>query len=336
MSGPRVHSCSMTQHPVLFALNAAREFGDKVALHLGQPLSPHEEHDFDDGEHKSRPLANVRGRDVFVVQSLHADAAQSVNDKLCRLLFFIGALKDASAASVNAVVPYLAYARKDQKSKPRDPVTTRYVARMFEAVGTDRIVTLDVHNLAAFENAFRCGTEHLQANGLFVDHFVPLLGSSEAVVVSPDAGGIKRAEKFRQRLAAALGRPVAAAFAEKHRSGNVLSGELIVGDVQGRCAIILDDLISTGSTIARTVKACRSLGAASVYATASHGLFVGDAAQVLADDALDGIVVTDTVPPFRLGEGKARGKLTVLSTAPLFAEAIRRIHEGGSIVELLG
>ena len=324
------------QDPCLFALDASREFGEKVALQLGLPLCPQEERSFEDGEHKARPLANVRGRGVFVTHSLHADATQSVNDKLCRLLFFIGALKDASAACVTAVVPYLAYARKDQKSKPRDPVTTRYVARMFEAVGTDRVVTLDVHNLAAFQNAFRCATDHLRADGLFVDHFVPLLGRQEAVVVSPDAGGIKRAERFRQRLAAALGRPVAAAFAEKHRSGGVLSGELIVGDVQGRCAIILDDLIGTGSTIARTVKACRSLGATSVYAAASHGLFVGDAAQLLADDALTGIVVTDSVPPFRLGDGKARAKLIVLSSTRLFAEAIRRIHEGGSIVELLG
>lgn len=324
------------QDPCLFALDATRKFGEEVALHLGLQLSPHEEQGFDDGEHKARPLANVRGRDVFVLHSLHSDAGQSVDDKLCRLLFFISALKDASAASVTAVVPYLAYSRKDQQSKPRDPVTTRYVARMFEAAGTDRVVTLDVHNLAAFQNAFRCVTEHLRADGLFVRHFVPLLRAGEAVVVSPDAGGIKRAERFRQRLSDALGRPVAAAFAEKHRNGNVLTGELIVGDVQGRCAIILDDLISTGSTIARTVKACRSLGAASVYAAASHGLFVGDAAQLLADDALTGIVVTDSVPPFRLSEGKVRAKLTVLSCAHLFAEAIRRIHEGGSIVELLG
>ena len=163
----RAYTLAMTQDPVLFALDATREFGEKVALHLGLPLSPHEEQGFDDGEHKSRSLVNVRGRDVFVVHSLHSDAAQSVNDKLCRLLFFIGALKDASAASVTAVVPYLAYARKDQKSKPRDPVTTRYVARMFEAAGTDRVVTMDVHNLAAFQNAFRCPTEHLEANTQF-------------------------------------------------------------------------------------------------------------------------------------------------------------------------
>lgn len=320
---------------LLFALDATRTFGETVSRQLGVELSPHEERVFEDGEHKARPLVNVRGRDVFVVQSLHGDDRQTVNDKLCRLLFFIGGLKDASAACVTAIVPYLGYARKDQKSQIRDPVTTRYVAAMFEAVGTDRIVTMDVHNLAAYQNAFRCRTDHLQATGLFAAYFVPLVGDHEVVVVAPDAGGIKRSEKFRLRLSHDLGRPVAAAFAEKHRSKGVVSGELIVGDVQGKCAIIVDDLISTGTTIARTVKACVARGATQVFAAASHGLFVGDAPQVLADDALTQIVVTDTVPPFRLPAGKVRDKLVVLDGATLFADAIRRIHIGGSISELL-
>lgn len=193
--------------PCLFALASTRPWGEAVATHLGQPLQPHEECAFEDGEHKARPLASVRGRDVYVLQSLYGDADQSPSDKLCRLLFFIGALKDVDAASVTAVVPYLAYARKDLRSKARDPVTTRYVASMFEAAGTTRVLTLDVHNLAAYQNAFRCGTEHLEATGLFVAHFLPLLAGREVVVVSPDAGGIKRAESFRLRLAAALGRP---------------------------------------------------------------------------------------------------------------------------------
>lgn len=319
----------------LFALDASHDFGQRIAHRLGIALSPHEEREFEDGEHKTRSLANVRGRDVFVVQSLYQDSEQSVNDKLCRLLFFIGALKDASAASVTAVVPYLAYARKDQKSKSRDPVTTRYVAGMFEAVGTDRVITLDVHNVAAYQNAFRCRTDHLQAQGLFAAHFAALLGDRQAVVVSPDAGGIKRADRFRQRLEQVLGRPVAAAFAEKHRSEGVVRGELIVGDVQGRCAIIIDDLISTGGTIARTVKACRELGATAVYAAASHGLFVGDAGRLLADEGLTGLVVTDSVPPLRLGEGTAWRKLVLLSSANLFGDAIQRIHGGGSITQLL-
>ena len=305
-----------------------------MAHRLGIALSPHEEREFEDGEHKSRPLVNVRGRDVFVVQSLYGEGGQSVNDKLCRLLFFIGALKDASAARVTAVVPYLAYARKDQRSTARDPVTTRYVAGMFEAVGTDHVVTMDVHNLAAYENAFRCRTDHLRAEGLLVAYFAPLLQGREVVVVSPDAGGIKRAERFRQRLARALERPVAAAFAEKHRSEGVVRGELIVGDVAGRCAIILDDLIATGTTIARTVKACQARGATTIHAAASHGLFVGDAPQLLADEALTGIVVTDSVPPFRLGQGQAAAKLVVLSGIDLFAQAVLCIHDGGSLTQL--
>ena len=320
----------------LFALYASRDFGAAVARHLELALSPHEEREFEDGEHKSRPLVSVRGRDAFVVQSLYADDRQSVNDKLLRLLLFIGALKDAGAASVTAMVPYLAYARKDQKSKPRDPVTTRYVAAMFEAVGTDRVVTMDVHNLAAFQNAFRCRTDHLQANGLFVAHFAPLVGERPVVVVSPDAGGIKRAERFRERLERTLGRPVAAAFAEKHRNEDVVSGDMMVGPVAGRCAVIIDDLIGSGTTIARTAKACRDRGATAVYAAASHGLFVGQAPQLLGGDTLDGLVVTDTVPPFRLGSTPAAGKLALLPASRLFAEAIRRLHAGDSLSELEG
>jgi ribose-phosphate pyrophosphokinase len=206
---------------------------------------------------------------------------------------------------------------------------------MFEAVGTDRIVTLDVHNLAAYQNAFRCGTDHLEATGLFVAHFVPVVGQREVVVVSPDAGGIKRAESFRLRLAAALGRPVAAAFAEKHRSQGVVSGELLVGEVEGRVAIVIDDLIGAGTTIQRTAAACRERGATEVHAAASHGLFVAAAPQLLAHEALAGIVVTDSVPPFRLPAGAVRDKLVVLPTAPLFAQAIACMHGGGSLTALL-
>lgn len=321
--------------PLLFAHQASRPWAQAVASRLQLPLSPHEERDFEDGEHKSRPLVNVRGRDVFVLHALHGPGPLSVNDRLCRLLFFIGALKDASAASVTAVLPCLAYARKDRKTKARDPVTTRYVATLFEAVGTDRVVTMDVHNLAAYQNAFRCRSEHLEACRLFAAHFVPRIGSEPVAVVSPDAGGIKRAERFREVLAAALGRPVGAAFAEKYRSQGVVSGDLIVGDVAGRQAIILDDLIATGGTLARTARACRGLGATRVHAAATHGLFAGDAARVLADEALSSLVVTDSVPPPAWPPGPVRDKLSVVPTDALFAEAIRRIHGGGSLVELL-
>jgi len=319
---------------LVFALEASSGFGRRVAGHLGMELAPHEERRFEDGEHKARPLQSVRGRDVFVLHSLYGDGAASANDKLCTLLFFIGALNDAGAARVTAVAPYLAYARKDRRTKPRDPVTTRYVAALFEAVGADAVMTMDVHNLAAYQNAFRCLTVNLEARPLFIAHCVKTLAGRDPVVVSPDAGGIKRAEAFREDLARALNVPVGMAFAEKYRSEGSVSGSMLVGDVCGRDAIIVDDLISSGTTIARTAHACSKHGAGRVMALASHGLFAAGAAQALAEPALAQIVVTDTVPPFRLPAGPVRDKLTVLDSTALFAEAIRRLHEGRSLSEL--
>jgi ribose-phosphate pyrophosphokinase len=319
----------------LFALNASRAFGERVAARLGLSLASHEERDFEDGEHKARPLESVRGRDVYVVQSLYGDAEQTVNDKLIRLLFFVGALRDASAGRVTAVVPYLCYARKDRKTKTRDPVTSRYVAQLFEAAGVDRVVTLDVHNLAAYQNAFHCRTEHLEARRLFAEHVAARVRGEGIVVVSPDIGGVKRAEAFRDTLSRRLGRPVASAFMEKRRSEGVVSGEAVVGDVRGNVAVIVDDLIASGTTVARAVRACRELGATRVYAAASHGLFVGEANRVLAEPSLEGLAVTNTVPPFRLRPELASRKLTVLDAAPLFAEAIRRIHAGESLAALM-
>ena len=154
----------------LFCLAASAELGAGLSVALGEPLAAHEEREFEDGEHKARPLDAVNGADVYVVQSLHGGPQQSANDKLCRLLFFIGAIKDAGAARVTAVTPYLCYARKDRRTKPNDPVTTRYIAGMFESVGTDCVVTLEVHNPVAFENAFRCRTVALTGTPLFVDY----------------------------------------------------------------------------------------------------------------------------------------------------------------------
>jgi ribose-phosphate pyrophosphokinase len=321
--------------PVLFALHASRSFGEDVARQFGISLSACEEREFEDGEHKSRPLVNVRNRDVFVIQSLYADTQQSVNDKLIRLLFFIGALKDASAARVTAVVPYLAYARKDAKTQTRDPVTTRYVAQLFEAAGTDSVVTMDVHNIAAFQNAFRCRTDHLESTKPFVAHFASLLKEEPQItVVSPDIGGMKRVERFRQALGRVLNRELTMAFLEKARAKGVMRAGRLIGEIGGH-AIIVDDLISTGGTLLHAAAACREGGAEKVYAAASHGIFVGTADRLLSGTELDQVVVTDTIPPFRLDPELARNKLVVLTVAPLFAEAIRRIHSGDSLVDLL-
>jgi len=321
---------------VLFALNATRELGARVAQALDTALGAHEEREFDDGEHKARPLDPVRGRDVYVLQSLHADGAQSVNDKLVRLLFFLGCLRDAGAARVTAVLPYLAYARKDAKTQPRDPVTTRYVAQLFEAVGVDRVVALEVHNPAAFQNAFRVRTEHLTTTRLFADHFTARLHDAARVaVVSPDAGGVKRAERLRQRLAQKLGRDVELGFLEKARAKGVLRGGRLVGDVEGAAVVILDDMIVTGGTLAHAAQACRAAGAARILAAAAHGLFAGDPATLLAAGEIESIVVTDSMPPFRIPPDVAARRLTVLPVAPLLAGAIRRLHTDGSLVKLL-
>jgi len=260
-----------------------------------------------------------------------------VNDKLGRLAFFVAPLRDAGAGRVTVVAPYLCYSRKDRRTKPRDPVTTRYFAQMLEAVGTDRVVTLDVHNLAAYQNAFRRPTEHLEARPLFVRHYAERLGDEVPVVLSPDIGGMKRAERFREGLARAIGREPGIGFMEKQRSGGLVSSAGLVAAVHGRVVVIVDDLISSGTTLRMAAEGCREHGAVAVHAAATHGVFAEGASAVLGDPVFDGVVVTDSIPPFRLdpgllGEG---GKVTALDTAPLLAEAVKRLHEGGSIVELV-
>jgi len=317
-----------------FALGATRPFGEDVAGRLGVPLAEHEEREFEDGQHKARPLVSVRGRDVFVLHSLHGDDEQSVNDKLCRLLFFLGAVRDASAATVTAVVPFLCYSRKDRKTKPRDPVITRYVAALFEAMEVDRVVTLDVHSVTAYQNAFRCRTEHLEARPLFVEYLASELGDGAVAVVSPDLGGAKRAERFREFLEERLGRPVAAAFAEKYRSEDVVSGEILGGEVAGRTAILVDDMISSGGTIVRAARACREAGARAVWAAVTHAVFTPDANEALADEALDRVITLDVIPLDRIRSEVVHTKLVRLEAAGLFAEAIRAMHEHGSVVAL--
>jgi ribose-phosphate pyrophosphokinase len=316
----------------LFALAATAGLGRAVAEALQMPIAAHEERGFEDGEHKVRPLDDVAGNDVYVVQSTHGGPDESANDKLMRLAFFIGALKDAGAARITAVVPYLAYARKDRRTKPNDPVTTRYVAQMLESVGADCVVTLEVPNPAAFENAFRCRAVALTTTPLFIDYAKAHLAGEDLAVISPDAGGMKRAELLREALEAAIGKPVGKGLAEKYRSAGIVSGDLFVGNVGGRTALIVDDLISTGGTLLRAAKSARAAGATRVLALVTHGLFMPGAEDVLNDPALDQVIVTDAVPSFRLK--KPSNKLVTLPCAPLLAEAIRRLHENRNLTDL--
>lgn len=319
----------------LFALQASHSFGAQVAAALDTSLDLHEERDFEDGEHKIRPLVSVRDEDVYVIHSLHNDEKESVNDKLCKLLFFIATLKDAGASRVTAVVPYLCYARKDRRTKARDPVTMRYVAALFEAVKVDRVVTIDVHNLQAFQNAFRCKTEHLEAQRTFVAYFQALIKPGEKVVVmSPDIGGVKRAEQFRNMLEEALSMETDFAFMEKLRSKGIVTGETVAGEVKDKVVIILDDLINSGTTLSRAAAACSRLGASSVYAVATHGAFNEKANLAVQEKALTNVIVTNTIPVRALNDDSKK-KLVVLDVTPFFAEVIRRLNTGGSLVTLL-
>jgi ribose-phosphate pyrophosphokinase len=294
---------------------------------------PVEERGFEDGEHKIRPLERVRGLDLYLVQSLYGEPGLSADEKLLRTLFLAAALRDHGAARVTLVAPYLAYARKDRRTKLHDPVSTRYLAQLVEAVGIDRVVSLEVHNPAAFENAFRIETVHLEARGLFVRHLLASLSGRPLAVVSPDAGGVKRAEALRRDLEATSGRPVPLALMEKHRSAGVVSGAAFAGEVEGRVALVVDDLVSTGGTMLRCAAACRARGASEVRAVATHGLFTGEASAVVVDPLIDHWLATDSVPPFRLDEA-ARARLSLLPIAPLLAEAIRLLHDDGPVEEL--
>lgn len=304
--------------PLLFALRGNQDYAARVAQRLGLRLAAHEEHVFEDGEHKSRALEPLNGRHTVVFHGLYGDSEYSVHDKLCRLMFFCAALKDAGARRVQVIAPYLCYARKERRTEPQDPIISRYVATLLEASGVDRLLTLEVHNLAAFDNAFRIPTQHLHSAELFAEHFAGLIGADEVVAVSPDTGGAKRAEQFRQALERRLGRPVSGAIMEKYRNNEALSGTRLIGEVQGKTAIIFDDMISTGATLLRAGHACQVAGATRLFAAAAHGLFT--AGSELFDSPLfERLAICDSVPPFRLDPRLAAQRLDILDSTALVA-----------------
>jgi ribose-phosphate pyrophosphokinase len=313
---------------LLFSLDPECRLAPVLAAALDETLARHEDRRFEDGEHKLRPLVDPRGDDVYVLCSLHGGPHESPHDKLCRLLLFIATLREHGAARVTAVVPYLAYARKDRQTKPLDPVTLRYVAQLFEAVGTAQVIVLEAHNVAAFQNAFRCTTLHLDAHPVFDAVLHELAGDNPLTVASPDPGGVKRALLWRESLEARLARPVHFAMVDKRRSlGLVTSSRLVAGDVDGATVLLLDDLIASGETMQGAATALRHAGAREVIALAAHGLFVGTAATALADPHIGAVVVTDSVPAFRLpAGGPVARKVRVVSAVPLFAQAIRESH----------
>lgn len=323
-------ACSMR----FFALNDSAPLGAAIARAGGFALDPHEERAFEAGEHKTRPLVSVRGEEVFILSATNGDRAGglSANDRLVRLLFFAAACRDHGAARVTVLAPYLAYARKDRRTQPHDPVNARYVAQLFEAVGVGRMVVLDVHNPAAFENGFRCETLALDTRRLFAEAIAPRIGLDGVVILSPDGGGVKRAAALQEAVGAVTGTMPDFAFMEKRRAGGVVSGSLFAGEVAGRQVFVVDDMIVGGGTMLRAALAAQACGAASVHLLATHALMDAEAAARLADPAIADITVTDAAGVPSSGPG---ARLQVLSVAPLLGRVIAHLSRNESIAPLL-
>ena len=314
---------------LFFALKGSETLARRIAAAGGWPIALHEERDFDQGEHKARPLVDPRGRDVFVLAALQGGSGASVNDRLLRLMFFLATCRDHGAARVTAIAPYLPYARKDRRTKPFDPLGARYVAQAIEAMGCDQLVTLEAHNLAALECGFRRPVLHLPSDRLFAADIAARAGAEglPLVVMSPDPGGVKRAQIMLEALAAATGRAVRFGFAEKRRSAGVVSGGAFAGDVAGAAVHILDDMICGGTTMAQAAQAARAHGAAQVHGLATHALFTQGAAKTLIGDGLfDSLIVTDSTTPFGAEATAMAPHLRVLGTAQMIAAAMARIH----------
>jgi ribose-phosphate pyrophosphokinase len=309
---------------LLYGFGVDAAFAQAVASNLSVPLASYELREFEDGECKLRPKSDPHGADVYVLCSLYADLQRSPHDKLFQLLMFIATLRDHGASRVTAGLPYLAYARKDRQTKPFDPLSLRYVAQLFESVGTQQVFALEAQNVAAFQNAFRIPTAHFSVHSAFDKVALELAGGGALAVASPDPGGVKRAQLWREALEVSLAQPIGFAMVDKRRSGGVLSSDnLVAGDVSGKAVLVLDDLISSGDTMLRAAHALRREGACKVVAFAAHGLFAGTAADTLAEKLFEKVVVSDSVTSFRLAPLAAvRAKLVVVGIAPMLAQAI--------------
>ncbi len=310
----------MTDRLILFSGNANRTLSQEIADHLGVPLGEAEVSRFADGEVLVQIFENVRGADVFVIQP----TCRPVNEHLMELLVIIDALKRASAWRITAVMPYYGYGRQDRKVQPRVPITARLVADLLTAAGVHRVLTMDLH-AGQIQGFFTTPVDHLFAAPVLLQHFRErMLGG--AVVVSPDAGGVERARAFAKRLDTSL------AFIDKRRTGpNEAKVMHIVGEVEGRDVIIVDDMIDTGGTLTQAVPALIEKGAKRIYASCTHPVLSGPAVERIEGSALEEVVVTNTIP---LPEGRPSKKLTVLSVAPLLGEAISRIHKEESVSRL--
>jgi ribose-phosphate pyrophosphokinase len=304
----------------LFTGNANRPLAEEIARTLDVPLGDAEVTRFSDGEVFVQVNENVRGTDVFVVQP----TCPPVNDTLMELLIMIDAFKRASAHRITAVLPYYGYARQDRKVQPRVPITAKLVADLLEAAGVDRILALDLH-AGQIQGFFNIPVDHLLAAPVIVDY----LGKKDledAVIVSPDAGGVERARVVAKRLKARL------AIIDKRREGaNVAVAMHVIGDVKGRDVVVIDDMVDTAGTLLQAVSALEREGARRILAAGTHAVLSGPAIDRIRLSTLEEVVVTNSIP---VSEDKRQARVTVLTVAPLLGEAVRRIHAEESVSTL--
>ena len=305
----------------LFSGNANRPLAEEIAKTLQLPLGDADVSRFSDGEVYVQINENVRGQDVFVIQP----TCPPVNDHLMELLVMIDAFKRASARRITAVLPYYGYGRQDRKVQPRVPITAKLVADLLTAAGAQRLLAVDLH-AGQIQGFFNIPVDHLfAAPPVIIDHLAKK-DLNDPVLVSPDAGGVERARALAKRLKAGL------AIIDKRREGNNVAQFMhLIGDVKGRDAVIVDDMIDTAGTMIQAVDALRREGANRVLACAVHGVLSGPAIARIKESILEEVIITNTVP---LTPERQLSKIRVLSVAPLLAEAIRRIHDEESVSTL--
>jgi ribose-phosphate pyrophosphokinase len=306
----------------IFAGNANPQLAASIATHLETPLSKSRSTRFSDGESFVEIGENVRGVDAFVIQP----TGSPVNDNVMELLIMCDALRRASAGSITAVMPYYGYGRQDRKVAPRTPITSKLVADLIQAAGVTRVVAVDLH-AGQIQGFFNIPFDHLYAMPVFLEDYLRRKFDSSAVFVSPDAGGVERARAYSKRLNASL------AIIDKRRErANVSEVMHLIGDVDGKDCIIIDDMIDTAGTLAGAAHALVKEGARKVVACATHGVFSGPAIQRINDSPLAEVVVSDSLP--LSDAAKACPKIKQLTLAKLLAEAIKRIHSSDSVSSL--
>jgi ribose-phosphate pyrophosphokinase len=301
----------------VFTGNANRDLVKNICQELGITMGTCDVTHFSDGEINVNIGETVRGCDVFIIQSTNTP----VNDNLMELLILIDAVKRASAGRVNAVIPYYGYARQDRKTKAREPITAKLVANLLTTAGADRVVGMDLH-AGQIQGYFDIPVDHLSAVPILAEYFKDIV-DEDTVIVSPDLGGVTRARAF----ANILDLPIA--IIEKRRpKANVSEVMNVIGDIEGKNVILVDDIIDTAGTIVKAASVLKSFGAKKVYGCATHGVLSGPALDRIHNSELEKFVITDTIP---LSEMARIDKIEVVSVAPILAEAIRRINSNESV-----